>query len=92
MNKRMIPEEGVNPYVNHPGFDAQGCPLQRPVTRRGPYGQVVAGGFGCCATGGHCLPGQHCPKRIADCSEDQNRETKDAFWSAAGETLRELLK
>lgn len=70
MDKRMIPAGGVNPYENHPGFDAQGCPLQRTVTRRGPYGQVVSAGFGCYATGGHCLPGAYCQERIAECSDD----------------------
>lgn len=73
MDRTRIPKDGVNPYENHPGFDAQACELQRTVTRRGPYGQIVSGGFGCYATGGHCLPGAHCDNRRAECSGDFQR-------------------
>lgn len=58
----QIPKGGVNPYADHPGFDAQGCHLQYTVTRRGVWGGVM-GGFGCEVTGGHCLPGEHCANR-----------------------------
>jgi len=60
MQERMVPQDGVNPYASHPGFDAQGCPLQYTVTQRGPWGDIGHCGFGCRVTGGHCLPGDHC--------------------------------
>ena len=59
----QVPEDGFNPYANHPGFDAVGCYLQYTVTQRGPWGNISSAGFGCEATGGHCLPGSQCEKR-----------------------------
>jgi len=52
----QIPEGGTNPYANHPGFTAVGCPCQLTITQRNPYGAVTSGGFSCSETGGHCLP------------------------------------
>ena len=61
MNERLIPEGGENPYATHPGFDAQGCVAQYTVTPA-QY-STSRHGFGCSATGGHCLPGEHCKAR-----------------------------
>jgi hypothetical protein len=70
MNERLIPEGGKNPYADHPGFTADGCPLRYTVTQRGAYGGV-RGGFGCEMTGGHCLPGEHCAKRREDAARQE---------------------
>jgi hypothetical protein len=70
MNERMIPIGGVNPYANHPGFDAQGCELQYTVTQQNSWGTVTSAGFGCWFTGGHCLPGDHCEHRRARSAEE----------------------
>jgi hypothetical protein len=54
---RLLPEGGKNPYANHPGFDAEGCPERHTITRQGPYGFTSSDcGFGCKLTGGHCMP------------------------------------
>lgn len=39
---------------HHPGYDAWGCPLRYVVHAR-RYG-TSSDGYGCNATGGHCLP------------------------------------
>jgi hypothetical protein len=52
----MVPEDGVNPYADHPGFTATGCPYRITVTPKGPYGSTSGCGFACSMTGGHCLP------------------------------------
>ena len=58
-----LPKDGVNPYENHPGFEASGYHLRYTVTQRSPWGGITSGGFGCEANGGHCLPGEQCDKR-----------------------------
>jgi hypothetical protein len=68
MDERLIPKDGVNPYADHPGFTATGCPIRYTVTQRGAYGGV-RGGFGCEITGSHCLPGEHCAKRREDAAQ-----------------------
>lgn len=60
MSDMTIPKDGVNPYADHPGFTASGCPLRYTVTQRGPWGHIGSCGFGCEMTGGHCLPGEQC--------------------------------
>ena len=77
----QIPKGGANPYADHPGFDAQDCPLSIVVTRRGPYGGVQ-GGFACSMTGGHCLPCDQCESRRQRASEIEARE---AEFFAAGQ-------
>jgi hypothetical protein len=67
MNVRLIPEDGKNPYASHPGFDAQGCPCQYTVTPA--YRSTSHHGFGCGASGGHCLPGEFCDKRREEHAE-----------------------
>ena len=62
MNERLIPADGANPYASHPGFDAQGCIAQYTVTPA--LYSSSHHGFGCSATGGHCLPGEHCAARV----------------------------
>lgn len=81
MDERLIPKGGANPYADHPGFDAQACPLQYTVTQRGAYGGV-RGGFGCEMTGGHCLPGGHCEARRQKAREMD--EIKAACAAAKG--------
>lgn len=54
--ERMVPEDGVNPYADHPGFSATTCPDRITITQRGPYGSISGCGFACSRTGGHCLP------------------------------------
>jgi hypothetical protein len=69
MNSMLIPKGGENPYAGHPGFDAQGCELQYTVTPA-EYSSSHHG-FGCYASGGHCLPGKHCNKLQAEEKERQ---------------------
>lgn len=57
---RIIPIDGKNPYADHPGFEAGGCELRYTVT---PSTSVSSYGFGCEATGGHCVPGAYCQSR-----------------------------
>lgn len=72
MEKRLIPVDGKNPYANHPGFDAQQCFLQYTVTQVGSYGNLEQCGFGCSATGGHCLPKQECESiRVKERDRDE---------------------
>jgi hypothetical protein len=71
--ERIVPKDGGNPYANHPGFVAEGCPIRYTVTPRNSYGVQVGGGFGCHMTGGHCLPGEHCDKRRADAKLQDER-------------------
>lgn len=66
---RVIPEDGENPYANHPGFDAVGCPLQYTVTKSSAWGGVT-GGFGCQFNGGHCLPGDACASKVQRCRDE----------------------
>lgn len=52
-NAQILP-----PHAQHPGWDADGCPLRIVVTPRG--GGHNSHGFACGYTGGHCLPGDKC--------------------------------
>lgn len=47
-------------HASHPGWDADGCSARITVNNR-----THGSGFACGATGGHCLPGSHCPSRRA---------------------------
>lgn len=85
MNERLVPEGGENPYAKHPGFDAQECSIQYVVT---PATSVVAHGFGCSETGGHCVPGAYCDARRASYAKameadalrlEQERREKE-YW------------
>ena len=47
----------------HPGHEAVGCRIQYVVTAA-PFGQSSSSnGYGCYATGGHCLPDDKCELR-----------------------------
>ena len=66
-----IPEGGINPYADHPGFTTD-CRLRITVTQRSAYGGFHRGGFACEITGGHCVPSEHCEKRRADADAQDN--------------------
>ena len=80
MNNRLIPDGGENPYAKHPGFDAQGCIAQYTVTPA-MYSSSHHG-FGCSVTGGHCLPGEQCSKRVE--SHKEWLEHQEMFNSIGG--------
>jgi hypothetical protein len=69
-----------DPHADHPGYDARDCLLSHKVTARGPYGQILRAGFSCLATGGHCLPDQHCTTRRK--REQDQRELEAQFAEA----------
>ena len=59
-------------YESHPGFDSQGCRLQYTVVPA-MYASSRPG-FGCWATGGHCVPGDHCAGRLERIEGDAREE------------------
>jgi hypothetical protein len=71
--KRIIPVGGINPYANHPGFEASGCRLRYTVTPA-RSGSTSSHGFGCWFTGGHCVPGDHCDYRLENTTFNVDEE------------------
>jgi hypothetical protein len=53
IKSRLIPEDGVNIYAYHPGFDADEC-INRITINAAT--RVTSSGFACSITGGHCIP------------------------------------
>lgn len=62
MNINAIPDGGINPYADHPGFTTD-CRLRITVTQRSSFGGFYRGGFSCEMTGGHCVPAAECTAR-----------------------------
>ena len=62
MSKPYVAPEEVFP--THPGYEAGDCFLRRTVT--GKRSDGCAGGYGCNATGGHCVPGEKCEQWRAE--------------------------
>jgi hypothetical protein len=56
-------EEITYLHKEHPGISAEDCELRRTVTQKNLYGVITRAGFGCNATGGHCVPCDDCEAR-----------------------------
>lgn len=65
IESRLVPEDGVNVYASHPGFDAEGCPGRITINAAT---NVTRSGFACTHTGGHCIPNSNklCFKQIEE--------------------------
>jgi hypothetical protein len=59
-------------HANHPGWDADGCPLRLTVTPK--WSVPAAPGFACSWTGGHCLPGERCDARRESARKDPTHD------------------
>lgn len=73
---RLVPEDGENPYADHPGFKATGCSLRHTVTPA-RMGSTSSHGFACLGSGGHCVPNpEHCQRMLEKEARHQELEAQ----------------
>ena len=56
-------------HNNHPGHSATSCELNNKITAA--FGSTSSNGYGCYATGGHCIPTDDCERLRQECRQEE---------------------